>query len=50
MNNFRVIAKEITKFDERRMDEFLEWDSKLRASLSVCNKTTFSVLQGQEWP
>ena len=32
------------------MDEFLEWDSKLCASLSVYNKTRFNVLQGQERP
>ena len=35
VNNFHVIVKQITRFDGRRADEFLEWDSKLRASLSV---------------
>ena len=50
MNNFRVIVKEITKFDGRRAGEFLEWDSKLRASFSVYNKTTFNVSQAQERP
>ena len=50
MNNVHVIVKHITKFDGRRVGEFPEWDSKLRASLSVYNKTTFSVLQEQERP
>ena len=46
VNNSHVIVKQITKFDGRRADEFLEWDSKLRASLSVYNKTIFNILQG----
>ena len=50
MNNFHVIVKQITTFDGRRAYEFLEWDSKLRASLSEYNKTIFNVLQGQERP
>ena len=57
VNNFHVIEKQINKFDGRRVDEFLEWDSKLRASLSVYNKknfqrnkTTFNALQVQERP
>ena len=45
-----MIVKQITKFDGRRADEFLEWNSKLCASLSVYNKTIFNVLQGQERP
>ena len=48
VNNFHVIVKQITEFDGRKTDEFLEWDSKLRASFSVYNKTIFNVLQGQE--
>ena len=50
MNNFHVIMKEITMFDGRRANEFQEWNFKLCASLSVYNKTTFNVLQGQERP
>ena len=50
MKNFHVIVKHITKFDGRRVNKLLAWDSKLCASLSVCNKTTFNVLQGQERP
>ena len=48
VNNFHMIVKQITKFDGRRVDEFLEWDSKLRASLSVYNNTIFNILQGHE--
>ena len=50
MNNFHVIMKQITKFDGRRADEFLEWGSKVCASFSLYNKTVFNVVQGHEWP
>ena len=50
VNNFYVIVKQITKFDGWRADEFLEWDSKLRASLSMHNKTIFNALQEQQRP
>ena len=48
VKNFHVIMKQINKVDDRRADEFLEWDSKLCASLSVHNNNIFNVLQGQE--
>ena len=48
VNNFHVIVNQIIKFDGRRADKFLEWDSKLCANLSVCKKTIFNVLQGPE--
>ena len=44
VNNFHVIVKQITKFDGMGADIFLEWDSKLRASLSVYNKNEFQRL------
>ena len=50
VNNFHVTVKQITKFDCMGADEFLEWDSKLLASLSVYNRTISNVLQGQERP
>ena len=46
MYNFHVIVKKITKFDGRRADELLEFDSKLRTSLGVYNKKRFIVLRG----
>ena len=48
VNNFHVIVEQRTKFDGKRANEVLEWDSKLCASLSVYNKTILSVVQGQE--
>ena len=50
VSNFHMIVKQITKFDGRRADDFLEWGFKLRASLSVYNKTISNALQGQERP
>ena len=50
VNNFYVIVTQITKFDGRRADEFLECGSTLRTSLSVYSKTIFYVLQGQKRP
>ena len=50
MNKFHAIVKQVTKFDHKRADEFLEWNSKLRTSLSVYSKTNFNVLQEQERP
>ena len=41
MNNFHAIVKQITKFDGRRADEFLEWDSKLRALALACTTRQF---------
>ena len=48
LKNFHVIVKQITKFDGRKAEEFLEWDSKLCVSLSVNNRTIFKILQEQE--
>ena len=45
LSSCHVIVKQITKFDGRRANEFLEWDSKLRASLSVYNITISNVLE-----
>ena len=50
VNNFHVIVKQKPKFGGRRADDFLEWGSKHRASLSVYKKTILNVLQGQERP
>ena len=43
VNNFHVTVKTKNKFYDRRPDTFLEWDSKLCASLSVYKKTVFDV-------
>ena len=44
VNNFHVVVKQRTKFDGRIANEFLEWDSKFRTSLSVYNTTIFNFL------
>ena len=37
-NNLHVVLKQISKFDGNKADDFLEWSSKLRASLSIYNR------------
>ena len=37
-----------SKFDGEKADDFLEWSSKLRASLSIYNGAIFNIPQGQE--
>ena len=48
-NNLHVV-KQISKFDGKKADDFLERSSKLRASLSIYNRGIFNILQGQERP
>ena len=48
VDNFHVIVKKVTKFDGRRADKVLGWNSKVLASRSVYNKTISNVLQGIE--
>ena len=49
-NNLHIVLKKISKFDSEKADDFLEWSSKLLASLSLYNKAIFNILQGQERP
>ena len=49
-NHLHVVLKQISKFDGRKGGDFLEWSSKLRASLSIYNKAIFNIFQGQERP
>ena len=49
-NNLHAVLKQILYFDGRKADDFLEWSSKLRASLSIYNRAIFNILQGQERP
>ena len=50
MNNLHVNVKQIPECEGKKVGEFLEWDSNLRASLGVYNNTIFNILQGQERP
>ena len=43
-----VVLKQISKFNGKKVDEFLEWSSKLRANLSIYNKAIFNIIQGQK--
>ena len=45
-----VVLKQMTKFDGKKADDFLEWSSKLRACLSIYNRAIFNILQGKERP
>ena len=49
-NNLHVVLKQISIFDGKKADDFLEWSSKLRASLNTYNRAIFNILQGQERP
>ena len=46
-NNRYVTFKQTSRFDGKNPDDFFEWSSKLRASLSIYNKAIFDILQGQ---
>ena len=49
-NDLHVVLKQLSKFDGKRADNFLEWSPKLRVSLSIYNRAIFNILQGQERP
>ena len=49
-NNLHVVLKQTSKFDGNKTDDFLEWSSKLCASLSIYNRAIFTIMQGQERP
>ena len=48
--NVRHVVKQASKFDGKNADEFLEWSSKLRASLSLYSKPIFEIVQGSQRP
>ena len=48
--NLHVALKPTSKFDGKKADEFLEWSSKLCASLRIYNNAFFNIFQGQERP
>ena len=39
----------IMKFDSKNVEDFLEWCSELRVSLSFYSKLIFEIVQGSEW-
>ena len=47
--NVQHVVKQVSKFDGKA-DDFLEWSSKLRASLSLYSKPIFEIVQGSQRP
>ena len=48
--NVQHVVKQVSKFDGKKADDFLEWSSKLRASLSLYSKPIFEIVQGSQRP
>ena len=48
--NIQHVVKQISKFDGKNVDDFLEWCSKLRVSLSLYSKSIFEIVQGSQRP
>ena len=44
------VVKQVSKFDGNNTDDFLEWSSKLRVSLSLYSKPIFEIVQGSQRP
>ena len=43
-------GEQVSKLDGKNADDFLEWSSKLRVSLSLYSKPTFEIVQGSQRP
>ena len=48
--NVQHAVKQVSKFDVKNADDFLEWSSKLRVSLSPFSKPIFEIVQGSQRP
>ena len=48
--NVQHVVKQVSKFDGKNADDFLEWCSKLRVSLSLYNKPIYEIVQGSQRP
>ena len=44
------VVKQVSKFDGKNAEDFLEWSSKLRVSLSLYSKPIFEIVQGSQRP
>ena len=42
--NVQHVVKQASKFDGKNADDFLEWSSKLRVSLSLYSKLIFEIV------
>ena len=48
--NVQHVVKQVSKFDGKNADDFLEWSPKLRVSLSLYSKPIFEIVQGSQRP
>ena len=48
--NVQHVVKQVSKIDGKNTDDFLEWSSKLRVSLSLYSKPIFEIAQGSQRP
>ena len=46
--NVQHMVKQVSKFDGKNADDFLEWSSKLRVNLSLYSKPIFEIVQGSQ--
>ena len=44
------VVKQVSKFDGKNADDFLEWSFKLRVSLLLYSKLIFEIVQGSQRP
>ena len=47
--NVQDVVKQVSKFDGKNADDFMEWASKLRASLALYSNPIFEIVQGSQW-
>ena len=48
--NVQYVGKQVSQFDGKNADDFLEWYSKLRVSLLLNSKPIFEIVQGSQRP
>ena len=48
--NAQDVVKQVSNFDGKNADDFLEWYSKLRVSLSLYSKPIIKIVQGSQRP
>ena len=48
--NVQHVVEQVSNFDGKNADDFLEWSYKLRVSLSLYRKPIFEIGQGSQRP
>ena len=48
--NVQHVVKQVSTFDGKNADDFLEWSSKLRISLSLYSNLIYKIVQGSQRP